>query len=161
EDGLHRADGLAGAAVHALLRVDVEHAVALVDAVDRTLLDAGLVLDVDAGLGNDVGHGQPPSLADTPPPSVPLRSPPRIPWYPPPPAPSRRPVRPSTRERVNGLPGAARWPLGRPSGPASRRTRQPAPQQTTCPSASERLPADWIALKCTKISSPDSGAMKP
>jgi phosphate transport system protein len=30
--------------------VDVEHAVALVDAVDRTFLDAGLVLDVDAGL---------------------------------------------------------------------------------------------------------------
>src|SRR4029450_7130768 len=56
EDGLHRADRLAGAAVHALVGVDVEHAVALVDTVDRTLLDAGLVLDVDAGLGDDVGH---------------------------------------------------------------------------------------------------------
>src|SRR5512132_3842783 len=56
EDGLHRTDRLAGAAVHALLGVDVEHAVALVDAVDRTLFDAGLVLDVDAGLGDDIGH---------------------------------------------------------------------------------------------------------
>src|SRR5215207_10234511 len=56
EDGLHRADGLAGAAVHAFVGVDVEHAVALVDAVDRTLFDAGLVLDVDAGFGDDVGH---------------------------------------------------------------------------------------------------------
>src|SRR5512132_1293215 len=56
EDGLHRADRLAGATVHALVGVDVEHAVALVDAVDRALLDAGLVLDVDAGLGDDVGH---------------------------------------------------------------------------------------------------------
>src|SRR5215218_5718814 len=56
EDGLDRADGLAGAAVHALVGVDVEHAVALVDAVDRTLLDARLVLHVNAGLGDDVGH---------------------------------------------------------------------------------------------------------
>ena len=56
EDGLHRADRLAGAAVHALVGVDVEHAVALVDAVDRAFLDAGIVLDVDAGLGDDVGH---------------------------------------------------------------------------------------------------------
>src|SRR4029453_17360340 len=48
EEGLHRADGLTGAAVRGLVGVDVEHAVALVDAVDRTLLDAGLVLDVDA-----------------------------------------------------------------------------------------------------------------
>src|SRR5215208_312434 len=61
EDGLHRADGLAGAAVHTLLGVDVEHAVALVDAVDRAFLDAGLVLDVDAGLGDDVGHRSAPS----------------------------------------------------------------------------------------------------
>src|SRR5215211_5505022 len=63
EDGLHRADGLAGAAVHAFVGVDVEHAVALVDAVDRTFLDAGLVLDVDAGLADDVGHRSAPSHA--------------------------------------------------------------------------------------------------
>src|SRR5262249_39159912 len=40
EDRLHRADRLTGPTVDALVRVDVEHAVALVDAVDRALLDA-------------------------------------------------------------------------------------------------------------------------
>src|SRR5262249_51447215 len=56
EDGLNRADRLAGAAVHALIRVDVEHPLALVDAVDRALLDAGLVEHIDARLRDDVGH---------------------------------------------------------------------------------------------------------
>src|SRR6266542_78240 len=56
EDRLDRADRLAGPAVHALVRLDVEHPVALVDAVDRALLDAGLVLDVYAGLADGVGH---------------------------------------------------------------------------------------------------------
>src|SRR4029077_16393719 len=46
EDRLDRADRLAGAAVDALVRVDVERALALVDAVDRALLDAGLVLHI-------------------------------------------------------------------------------------------------------------------
>ncbi|MPM27712.1 hypothetical protein SDC9_74225 [bioreactor metagenome] len=58
EDGLDRADGLAGAAVHALLGVDVQHAVALVDAIDRTLVDAGTVLHVDTRLRNDVRHNE-------------------------------------------------------------------------------------------------------
>src|SRR5690348_7944098 len=56
-DGLHRAHRLARTAVDALVGVDVEHPVALVDAVHRTLVDAGLVEDVDARLGDDVGHG--------------------------------------------------------------------------------------------------------
>jgi hypothetical protein len=47
-DGLNRSDGLAGAAVHALVRVDVEHALALVDAVHRALFDACLVEYIDA-----------------------------------------------------------------------------------------------------------------
>src|SRR6478735_8951568 len=51
------ADRLARTAVDALVGVDVERALALVDAVDRTLLDAGAVLEVDARLGDDVGHG--------------------------------------------------------------------------------------------------------
>jgi hypothetical protein len=38
--------------------VDVQRALALVDAVDGALLDACLVLDVDAGLGDHVGHGR-------------------------------------------------------------------------------------------------------
>src|SRR6185437_14156120 len=56
-DRLDRADRLARAAVHALVRVDVEHPVALVDAVDRALLDARLVEQINAWLGDDVGHG--------------------------------------------------------------------------------------------------------
>src|SRR3990167_7868009 len=62
EDRLHRAHGLAGAAVDALVRMDVEHGLALVDAVHGADLDAGLVLDVDARLGDHVRHGMPPSV---------------------------------------------------------------------------------------------------
>ncbi|EGJ74913.1 putative ferredoxin [Streptomyces sp. Tu6071] len=56
EDRLDRADRLAGTAVDALIRVDVEGTLPLVDAVDRALLDASLVLDVDTRLRDDVGH---------------------------------------------------------------------------------------------------------
>src|SRR4029078_8451339 len=56
EDRLDRADRLTSTAVDALVGGDVEHALALVDAVDRTLVDAGPVLEVDARLGDDVGH---------------------------------------------------------------------------------------------------------
>src|SRR5699024_10549208 len=65
EDRLHGADGLAGAAVHALVGLDVEHPLALVDAVHRALVDAGTILHVDAGQGDDVGHGRTPSIAVT------------------------------------------------------------------------------------------------
>ena len=43
-------------AVDALLGVDDQHSLELVDAVDRADVHAGLVFDVDAGLGDDVGH---------------------------------------------------------------------------------------------------------
>src|SRR3990170_2319819 len=64
EDGGHRTDGDAGAAVDALLRVDVEHRLLLkvglilagMDAVHRADIDAGGVLGSDAGLSNHVGH---------------------------------------------------------------------------------------------------------
>jgi hypothetical protein len=56
EDRLNGADRLTCTAVDALVRLDVEHAVALVDAVDGALLDAGLVLQVHTGKGDDVGH---------------------------------------------------------------------------------------------------------
>ena len=65
EAGVHRAGLDAGVAVDALLGVDVELrdlvVVGLVrggvDAVDRTDLDARVVLGVDAGFGDDVSHG--------------------------------------------------------------------------------------------------------
>src|SRR5262249_47047224 len=56
EDRLDRAHRLAGAAVDALLGVDVEHRLPLVDAVNRAHLHAGLVFHADARLGNDIGH---------------------------------------------------------------------------------------------------------
>src|SRR5262249_47921914 len=56
EDRLDGALRLAGAAVDALLRIDDEQPVGLVDAVGRADVDARPVLDVDAGLGDDVGH---------------------------------------------------------------------------------------------------------
>src|SRR3954463_14718130 len=56
-DGLHRAHRLAGAAVDALVGMDVEHPVALVDAVHRTLVDARLVEHIDTGLSDHVRHG--------------------------------------------------------------------------------------------------------
>ena len=42
-DGFHRADRFAGTTVHAFIRLDVEHAVALIDAVNWALFDASLV----------------------------------------------------------------------------------------------------------------------
>ena len=56
EDRLDRALRLAGTAVDALLRVDHEHAIGLVDAIDRADVHAGSVLDVDTGFGDDVRH---------------------------------------------------------------------------------------------------------
>ena len=65
EDRLDRAHRLAGTAVDALVGVDVEHPAALVDAVDRTFLDAGLVQEVDARLGDHVGHCGPPGRVES------------------------------------------------------------------------------------------------
>src|SRR5215831_9029705 len=56
EDRLDRAHGLTSAAVDALVRMDVEHRLAFVDAIHWTHLDAGLVLHIDARLGDDVRH---------------------------------------------------------------------------------------------------------
>src|SRR5665811_1261285 len=55
-DGLDRADRLTGTTVDALIGVDVESALTLVDAVDRAFLDTGLVLDVNTRLGDHVRH---------------------------------------------------------------------------------------------------------
>src|SRR5262249_11565724 len=56
KDRLDRALGLAGAAGDALLGVDDEDPLALVDAVDRADVDARPVLDVDARLRDHVRH---------------------------------------------------------------------------------------------------------
>ena len=55
-DGLNRADWLAGATVHTLIGLDVEHPITFIDAVDGTLLDTGLVLDVDTRKRDHICH---------------------------------------------------------------------------------------------------------
>src|SRR5215207_10883268 len=57
EDRLDWADRLARAAVDAFVRVDIEHPLTLVDAVDRAFLNASKVLQVHTWLRNDVRHG--------------------------------------------------------------------------------------------------------
>ena len=71
EDGGHRAGRLAGAAVDALIRVDVEHLVDTlveVDAVDGAHVHARLVGRVDTRLSNHVGHAGNPFCRIGPPP---------------------------------------------------------------------------------------------
>src|SRR4051812_29690721 len=61
-DRVDGADRLAGTAVDALARLDVELAAALVDAVDRALLDAGHVLQVEARARDHVRQATAPSV---------------------------------------------------------------------------------------------------
>jgi len=58
-DGVHGADRLAGAALNALIRVDVElvFTIELIDTVNGTDADAGFVFNVNAGFGNNERHG--------------------------------------------------------------------------------------------------------
>ena len=51
-----RADRLASTTVNALIRLDIEHASAFVDAIYWALFNARLVLNIDTGFGNYVGH---------------------------------------------------------------------------------------------------------
>ena len=52
-DGTH---GLARAAVDALVGVDVQHPITLVDAVDRALVDAGAVFEIHARQSDHIRH---------------------------------------------------------------------------------------------------------
>src|SRR5262245_31502559 len=56
EDRLDGADRFARTTVDALIRMDVEHRLALVDAIHGTDFHAGLVLDIDAGFRDHVRH---------------------------------------------------------------------------------------------------------
>ena len=55
-DCFYGADGLAGAAVHALIGVDVQGAFTFVDAVDGAFFNACAVFDIHAGKRDYVGH---------------------------------------------------------------------------------------------------------
>ena len=56
KDRLDRALWLAGTAVNALLRIDHQHAIRFVDAIDRTDVHTGPVFRVNTWLGDDVRH---------------------------------------------------------------------------------------------------------
>jgi hypothetical protein len=55
-DRVDRALGLAHAAIDAFVRVDDEHILAFVEAVDRTYLDTVHILTFDTALVDDVSH---------------------------------------------------------------------------------------------------------
>src|SRR6476620_7548013 len=55
-DGISRALRLAHAAIDAFVRMDHQHVLALVEAIDGADLDAVGVLALDAGLSDDVSH---------------------------------------------------------------------------------------------------------
>jgi len=59
-NSLDWADRLAGTAIHALIRLDVEHSVTFIDAIHWALFDAGLIFHIDTWLGNHICHEQPP-----------------------------------------------------------------------------------------------------
>src|SRR2546430_6316598 len=63
KDRSHRALRLAGAAIDALIGMDEQLVRTLVDAVDRTYIDAGSVLCVLAGFRYDVRHIRPDDAA--------------------------------------------------------------------------------------------------
>jgi hypothetical protein len=53
-------DRLARTAIDALIRLDVEHAVAFINAIHWALFDAGLIFHIDTWLSNHICHEQPP-----------------------------------------------------------------------------------------------------
>ena len=53
------ADRFAGPTIHALIGLDVEHPITLINAVNGTLLDARLILHIHTRLGDYVGHFNP------------------------------------------------------------------------------------------------------
>jgi hypothetical protein len=61
-DCLNWADRLAGSTIDALIGLDIEHAVAFVDAIDWALFNAGFILHIDTWLGNYICHEQPPKV---------------------------------------------------------------------------------------------------
>ena len=50
------ADRLAGSAVDAFIRLDIERSRSFIDAINWALLDAGFILNINARLGNYIGH---------------------------------------------------------------------------------------------------------
>jgi len=58
-DRFYGADRLTGAAIDTFIGLDVEHSIAFVDAVHRTLFNTGLILYIHTWLGDYVSHNIP------------------------------------------------------------------------------------------------------
>jgi hypothetical protein len=55
-DGLNWANRLTCTAVHTLIRVDIEHAIALINTIDRAFVDTSFVFDIYTWKRNYVSH---------------------------------------------------------------------------------------------------------
>ncbi|MEY4337582.1 MAG: hypothetical protein RL680_477, partial [Actinomycetota bacterium] len=53
---LNRTHGLTRTAVNAFIGLDIEHAVAFIDAVHRTFSDAGFIFHIDTWFGDHISH---------------------------------------------------------------------------------------------------------
>jgi hypothetical protein len=56
-DGLHWTYRFTRTTVHTFVRMDIEHSVALIDAIHRAFVNATAVFEIYAGQSDDVGHG--------------------------------------------------------------------------------------------------------
>jgi hypothetical protein len=59
-DGFYWTHGLTRTAIHALIWLDVEHAIAFINAIHRTFFDAGFIFYIDAWVCDHIGHELPP-----------------------------------------------------------------------------------------------------
>jgi len=59
-DGFNRTHWLASATVNALIRLDIKHASAFIDAIHRAFFDAGFIFYIDARFSDHIRHEQPP-----------------------------------------------------------------------------------------------------
>jgi hypothetical protein len=55
-NGFNRADWFASATVNALIRLDIKHARAFVDAINRAFFNAGFIFNINTRFGNYVSH---------------------------------------------------------------------------------------------------------
>jgi hypothetical protein len=55
-DSFNWANRFASATVNALIRLDIKHARAFVDAINRAFFDARLIFNIDTRFGNNVRH---------------------------------------------------------------------------------------------------------
>ena len=55
----NRENRLTSTAIHTTIRLDIKHSIALIDAINWALFNAGLILNINTRLRNYVGHASP------------------------------------------------------------------------------------------------------